>query len=157
MFPPTKSTSNMLTINSVLASPSTFPGFWIFMYRVSPFTYIVSGMMSVGLANTQVVCDSVEYLNFAPQNGTTCAEFLDPYIAQAGGSYIDGMARDTCEFCVISDTNAFLANVVSFYDQRWRNWGLIWPYIIFNIAGAVFLYWLARVPKKVKAAKAKKE
>ena len=127
------------------------------MYRVSPFTYIVSGMMAVGIANTDVVCDPVEYLNFSPPNGSTCAEYLDPYVKAAGGYYLDGAATDNCQFCALGKTNEFLATTSSFYGQRWRNWGLIWPFIIFNIAGAVFLYWLARVPKKVKTEKAKKE
>jgi ATP-binding cassette, subfamily G (WHITE), member 2, PDR len=35
----------------VLASPKVFPHFWIFMYRVSPFTYLVDAMLSVGVAN----------------------------------------------------------------------------------------------------------
>ena len=33
----------------VLAGPSVLPGFWIFMYRVSPFTYLVDGMLSTGM------------------------------------------------------------------------------------------------------------
>ncbi|TFY51735.1 hypothetical protein EVG20_g10862 [Dentipellis fragilis] len=38
----------------VLAGPSgpnAFPRFWIFMYRLSPFTYLVDSMVSVGVAN----------------------------------------------------------------------------------------------------------
>lgn len=40
----------------VLATPDQLPRFWIFMYRVSPFTYLVSGMLSVGISNTNVTC-----------------------------------------------------------------------------------------------------
>jgi flagellar biosynthesis/type III secretory pathway M-ring protein FliF/YscJ len=31
--------------------------------------------------------------------------------------------------------------------RRWRNFGLLWVYVVFNIFAAVFFYWLARVPK----------
>lgn len=35
--------SLMLTFNGVLQSPSALPGFWIFMYRVSPLSFLVGG------------------------------------------------------------------------------------------------------------------
>ena len=36
--------------------------------------------------------------------------------------------------------------------DRWRNFGIMFAYIIFNVFGALFLYWLTRVPKKSKKA-----
>lgn len=129
------------------------------MYRVSPFTYIVSGMMSTGLANAEVRCSSIEYLNFNPPANSTCAEYLENYISAAGGYLRAGTEQNTqdCSFCVLSDTNAFLSQVNSNYADRWRNFGLIWPYIIFNIAGAIGLYWWTRVPKNVKVEKVEKD
>jgi ATP-binding cassette, subfamily G (WHITE), member 2, PDR len=38
-------------------------------------------------------------------------------------------------------------------DERWRNFGIMWLFIVFNVAGALFLYWLTRVPKKSKTEK----
>lgn len=131
----------------VLASPTALPGFWIFMYRVSPFTYLVSGMMSTGLANTEVVCDSIEYLHFNPPSAKTCGEYLGPYMSAAGGYLNNPEAMTDCEFCSIKDTNVFLAGVNSYYSDVWRNWGLMWVYLAFNIAGAIGMYWLVRVPK----------
>lgn len=141
----------------VLASPETLPGFWIFMYRVSPFTYLVSGMMSTGLANTKVVCASIEYLHFDPPAGQTCSEYLGPYISTAGGYFTNGNATTDCHFCPLADTNAFLTSVSANYADRWRNFGLMWVFILFNIVGAVFMYWLVRVPKSSGVKKAKKE
>jgi len=48
----------------------------------------------------------------------------------------------------LSSTNQFLAQVSSNYALRWRNFGILWAFIIFNGFAAVFLYWLVRVPKK---------
>lgn len=137
----------------VLAGPSVLPGFWIFMYRVSPFTYLVSAMMSTGLANQKVTCASIEYLHFNPRSGQNCGSYMADYISTKGGYLLDANATDSCSFCAISETNKFLAGVESFYDQRWRNFGIMWAYIIFNIVGALALYWLVRVPKKQKAKK----
>ncbi|KAK3950278.1 ABC-2 type transporter-domain-containing protein [Pseudoneurospora amorphoporcata] len=137
----------------VLASPETMPGFWIFMYRVSPFTYLVSAMLSVGVANTDVHCADVEFLKFKPLNGT-CAEYMADYInavketSGSGGYLLDPDATDMCSYCPIGKTNMFLASVSSDYADRWRNFGILFAYIAFNILAALAVYWLVRVPKK---------
>jgi ATP-binding cassette, subfamily G (WHITE), member 2, PDR len=132
---------------SVLATPSNLPGFWIFMYRVSPFTYLIGAMLSVAVANTDVTCEPVELVYFEPTNGTTCGAYMADYIKLAGGYLTNPEATTSCGFCSVSDTNTFLAGVVSFYSERWRNFGIMWAYVIFNICCAVFIYWLVRVPK----------
>ncbi|EAU31010.1 ABC transporter CDR4 [Aspergillus terreus NIH2624] len=132
----------------VLATPSSFPHFWIFMYRVSPFTYMVQGMMTAAVANTDVVCAANELLHFPPPAGQTCGQFLQHYIDVAGGYLQDSNATDVCTYCTIGKTNVYLAGVDAFYDQRWRNFGIFIVYVVVNIFGALFMYWLARVPKK---------
>ncbi|KAL8834803.1 MAG: hypothetical protein Q9170_003599, partial [Blastenia crenularia] len=69
----------------VLATPTALPGFWIFMYRVSPFTYLVSGMLSTGLANAYITCSTEELLHFSPPPNTTCSTYLSSYIQDLGG------------------------------------------------------------------------
>ena len=140
----------------VLASPQTLPGFWIFMYRISPFTYLVSGVMSTGLANAAVVCANIEYLHFDPLPGQSCGTYMQDYIGAAGGYLLDNNTMSDCSFCSLSSTNAFLTQVSANYSDRWRNFGIMFAYIAFNIAAAIFFYWLLRVPKNTRK-KAKKE
>ncbi|KAF4467163.1 ATPase [Fusarium albosuccineum] len=140
----------------VLAPPSSFPRFWIFMYRVSPFTYLVSAILAVAVANTDAVCAANEYITFPPPSGQTCLGYMQPYMEQAGGYLTDDNNNSTCTYCSIGDTNVFLAGVQSDYADRWRNFGLMWVYIIFNVCGALGLYWLVRVPKNKKGKKEKK-
>lgn len=131
----------------VLASPSSMPGFWIFMYRLSPFTYLISAMLSTGLANTSVTCASNELVKFTPPDGQTCGMYLAKYIDAAGGYLQDSNATDQCSFCTIADTNVFLTSISSNYDNRWRDFGIGMAFIIFNIAASLGLYWLLRMPK----------
>lgn len=147
-----------LVFCGVLASPEVFPRFWIFMYRVSPFTYLVDAMLSVGVANTDVHCASNEFRHFEPRAGQDCATYIADFIKSTGGGYLrDTTATSDCQYCSISSTNQFLAQINSSYDHRWRNFGILWAFIIFNAFAAVGLYWLARVPKKTKTKKAVKE
>ncbi len=95
------------------------------MYRVSPFTYLVSAMLSTGVANTAVVCAANEFMKFAPPNGTTCGEYMKTYISTVGGYLQDASNTKECSYCTISDTNTFLASVQSNYDDRWRNFGYV--------------------------------
>jgi ATP-binding cassette subfamily G (WHITE) protein 2 (PDR) len=131
----------------VLASPDNMPGFWIFMYRVSPFTYLVSAILSVGIGNAQVTCAERELTTFNPLNGTTCGDYLESYMAQAGGYLTNPDATVDCKFCTVKDTNVYLTALSSSYDNRWRDFGIGMVYIVVNIVGALFLYWLVRMPK----------
>ncbi|KAF9890375.1 hypothetical protein FE257_006043 [Aspergillus nanangensis] len=138
----------------VLATPEVLPGFWIFMYRVSPFTYLVSGMLSTGVSGAKAMCENYEFLHFDPPSGQTCLAYMSDYISKTGGGYLqDDNATSNCSFCSISDTDTFLKAVHSDYKDAWRNFGLMWVYIVFNIFAAVFIYWLARVPKNNKTKK----
>ncbi|GKU13994.1 unnamed protein product, partial [Fusarium langsethiae] len=133
----------------VLVSPDAMPGFWIFMYRVSPFTYFFSGVLSVGLGNSQISCSTEEYLHFSPPPSTNCSAYLKPYI-EAFDGYLtpESMGSSTeCVFCSGNNTNVFLETVSADYNDRWRNFGIFWVYIIFNMAASPVLFWLTKVPK----------
>lgn len=131
----------------VLATKDSFPHFWIFMYRVSPFTYLVEGMLGVAIANTNVVCADNELLSFNPPSGQTCGQYMSNYIAAAGGYLINEDATIGCSFCSVSKTNVFLAQFDIYYSHKWRDFGLLWIFVIFNAAAAVAIYYVARVPK----------
>ncbi|EGW33534.1 drug resistance protein 1 [Spathaspora passalidarum NRRL Y-27907] len=131
----------------VLAGPSQLPGFWIFMYRFNPITYLTQGILAVGLANNKVVCAPQEYVSINPPDGTSCDDFMAEYIQKAGGYVLTDDATGQCQFCEIDSTNEFLASVGAHFSQRWRNYGVFVAFIGFNVILAIFLYWLARVPK----------
>ncbi|KAJ6571794.1 putative ABC transporter [Mycena capillaripes] len=142
----------------VLAGPKVL-GWWVWMYRVSPFTYLVGGMLATGIANSEVICSSIEVLTVNPRANQNCSDYFAPYISLAGGSVVNPSAMSGCQFCSLNETNVFLAATDISYDQRWRNYGLLWVYIGVNALGALFFYWLNRVPrtKKAKETPAAKE
>ncbi|KAK1711889.1 ABC-2 type transporter [Colletotrichum acutatum] len=145
----------MFAFCGILAGPSDLPGFWIFMYRVNPFTYVVEGFLGTSLANAAVHCASNEFVSFAAPSGQTCGQYMADYISAAGGYLSNpGAGNSTeCQYCAMSDTNTFLKGINVDFDHRWRNFGLMWAYCIFNIAVALVVYWLVRMPKNKKVKK----
>jgi len=131
----------------VLASPAQMPRFWIFLYRASPLSYFVSAILSTGLANVDVTCASNEFITLNPPDGQACGEYMSDYMSRAGGYLMNPSATSDCNYCKIKDTNVFLASINSEYDTRWRNFGIMWAYIAFNIFAAMALYWIVRMPK----------
>ncbi|CAI7673956.1 unnamed protein product [Penicillium pancosmium] len=137
-----------LIFNGVLASPAQLGKFWIFMYRVSPFTYLVSAVLSTGLSGSDATCSDIELLKVDPPTGQTCIEYLGEYAKFAQAKLFNEDATSGCEICSITNADQFLLQLNIKFSDHWRNIGLLFVYIGVNILGALLLYWLARVPKK---------
>jgi ABC-type multidrug transport system permease subunit len=141
-----------LLFNGVLVGPDAMPGFWIFMYRVSPFTYLVEGLLANGVAHAPVTCAANEYQVFDAPSGSTCGEYVAEYLQAAGGYLVDPNATEQCQLCAIDNTDSFLSLVSIHFSNRWRDFGILFVFIIFNIFAATGIYYLARVPKGKKYA-----
>ncbi|KAK5688623.1 hypothetical protein LTS10_000601 [Elasticomyces elasticus] len=139
--------SMSLIFNGVLQSPTALPGFWIFMYRVSPFTYWVAAMADALLYGRAIECAADETSIFNPPAGQTCSEYMAPYLTQAPGTLQNPMATSDCQYCALSSANQFLEGINVAWADRWRDFGLMWVYVGFNVFGAIFLYWFFRVRK----------
>ena len=136
-----------LTFCGVMQPPSALPGFWIFMYRVSPFTYWTSAMASTQVHGRRVECSQSELSAFNPPSGQTCWDYLKEYADLAGGYVVDKDARENCQYCSVTIADQYLASSDIYYSQRWRNFGIFWAYIAFNIFMATMLYYTFRVKR----------
>lgn len=137
----------------VLATKNDLPGFWSFMLILSPFRYMISGMLATAVGNATVECASNEILRMVPVDNKNCETYLGPYNDFAKGNILNPKNTTLCEFCPMRSTDSYLAGVDSHLSQAWRNFGIIFIYIAFNMAAALFIYWLARMPKKTFAKK----
>lgn len=139
--------SMMLSFNGVMQSPTALPGFWIFMYRVSPLTYWVAGIVATELHARPVRCAAAETSVFNPPSGQTCQQYLAPYLEQAPGVLQNPDATADCRYCSLSIADQYMAGSNIYWSERWRNFGIVWAYIIFNAAATVALYYFIRVRK----------
>ena len=117
------------------------------MYRVSPLTYLVDGIAATGLHGRAVTCASNEISVFNPPAGQTCGQYLSSYLTTAAGQLMNPAATTQCQYCPLRTSDQFLAEVAISWTTRWRNFGIVWAYVVFNIAMAVVFYYVFRVRK----------
>jgi ABC-type multidrug transport system ATPase subunit/ABC-type multidrug transport system permease subunit len=120
------------------------PSFWqSWMYWLTPFHYLLEGMLGVVTHNQDVECMASEFARFTAPAGQSCESYTQGFVQQAGG-YIRTGAEGMCEFCQYATGDEFAASFNVFYKHRWRDFGIFWLYIGFNFA-MVFLFTWVRV------------
>ncbi|KAJ6507866.1 pleiotropic drug resistance ABC transporter [Mycena vitilis] len=137
--------SFVLTFNGVL-QPFRALGWWRWMYRVSPFTYLTEGLLGQALGKHPITCSAVEFVHMDPPAGQTCGAYLATYISTAGGYLTNPDATSACEFCSTATTDQLLgASFNIFYSNHWRDFGLLFVYIGVNIIGLYALTYFFRI------------
>jgi hypothetical protein len=63
------------------------------------------------------------------------------------GSIYNPNATSDCQYCTLTNADQYLASSSISYSTRWRNYGIGFSYIAFNIAMAVLMYYFFRVRK----------
>ncbi|KAL2353475.1 ABC-2 type transporter-domain-containing protein [Cryomyces antarcticus] len=118
------------------------PYFWrSWMYWLTPFKYLLEGMLGLIVHNVPVQCDASELASFAAPPGQTCQSYAGPYVAQAGG-YVVTQANGLCGFCQYANGDEFAASFNVYYAYHWRDFGIFWAYIIFNFAVVFACSWV---------------
>jgi len=136
--------SFVVAFSGILQPLSQLPQFWHFVYRVSPYTYLIGGVVSDALHGVQIVCSPHEVNIFQPPPGQTCGEYAGAFANLSGRLLNPGSDAD-CRYCRFSTGDQFLQTRNMFYDQRWRNVGLLAAYVAFNTAVAFTFFYLAKV------------
>jgi len=137
--------SFVITFNGVL-QPFRQLGWWKWMYHLSPFTYLIEGLLGQAIGRQQVNCSPVEFVTIKPPSGQTCEQYMSKYISSAGGYLTNPSASSDCNFCSVRTTDQFLASGINiFYDHRWRDFGIFMAFIVLNIILVFVLTYLFRI------------
>lgn len=138
-----------LVFDGVMQPKDALPGFWIFMYRVSPLTYWISGILTSGLHGQTMECSDSEVYRLSPplNSNMTCGTYLSQYLAVAPGYLRNPDATEDCQYCPVTTSDQYLGASDMFWADRWRNFGLGWSYIAFNICVAVLFFRLRKMRK----------
>ncbi|KIJ14869.1 hypothetical protein PAXINDRAFT_169539 [Paxillus involutus ATCC 200175] len=137
--------SFVITFNGVL-QPFAQLGWWRWMYRLSPFTYLIEGLLGQAIGHQPINCSSTELVTVQPPSGVTCGTYMGPYISRAGGYLTNPDATSACVFCPFETTDQFMA--LSFnieYSHHWRDLGIVLGVVVFNVFAIFALTYLFRI------------
>ncbi|KAH8893926.1 ABC transporter-like protein [Thozetella sp. PMI_491] len=140
-----------LVFCGVLVPPGALPRFWIFMYRVSPLTYLIEGLAASELAGLRIECSGVETLHIQVPQGfpaRNCGEYLDDFAQGAGGYVVNPDDVSQCQYCPVTSADTVLSRFGIDTQQPWRDVGILAAYVCFNVIAMFGIYWLARIPKR---------
>ncbi|TDL15085.1 hypothetical protein BD410DRAFT_845493 [Rickenella mellea] len=137
--------SFVIIFNGVL-QPFGQLGWWKWMYRVSPFTYLIEGLLGQAIGRNDINCAQKEFVTVIPPSGQTCADYMQQFIARLGGYLSNPDAISNCEFCPFRTTDAFMGRSFNIrYSHRWRNVGIMLGVTLFNVLVLYALTYLLRV------------
>ncbi|KAG8929231.1 hypothetical protein FRC02_005826 [Tulasnella sp. 418] len=153
--------SFVLMFNGTFQPYKQLVKFWHWMYHLSPFTYLIEGLLTNAIGLSPIICSDHELSIIQPPSGMTCIQYLEPFAQMAGGYLVNGNATNNCMYCPQESTDVYLESLNMFYSHRWRNAGLMFAYIVFNIAITFMFTYLFRIQtrspldflKKLKKAK----
>ncbi|KIJ13672.1 hypothetical protein PAXINDRAFT_170181 [Paxillus involutus ATCC 200175] len=87
--------SFVLTFNGVV-QPFAWLGWWRWTYRISPFTYLIEGLLGQAIGRYPINCSSTELVTVQPPLGMTCGAYMGPYMSYAGGYLTNPDATLAC-------------------------------------------------------------
>ncbi|KAJ5843840.1 Brefeldin A resistance protein [Penicillium chrysogenum] len=118
------------------------PHFWqSWMYWLTPFHYLLEGLVGVITHNVPVRCIDREESRFSTPAGMNCQDYAGSFAEKAGG-YVRDAGNGMCSFCQYSTGNQYAKSLNVFYSHKWRDYGILWAYIIFNFALVFAFSWL---------------
>jgi len=91
-----------------------------------------------------VTCDQSELNIFNPPTGETCQSFAGAFV-EVTGKLLNPDATSACEYCRYSVGDQYLQTLNMSFDDRWRNFGFMCVYIVFNAALCFAFFYLTKV------------
>lgn len=126
----------------VVVPYATLPYFWrAWMYWLTPFKYLLEGMLALVIHDIPVRCDDSELAQFRAPPGQTCQSYAGPYTQQAGG-YVTELENGLCGLCQYANGDEFGRSFNVEYQYVWRDYGIFWAFCVFNIAVVFVASWL---------------
>ncbi|KAI0673639.1 ABC-2 type transporter-domain-containing protein [Trametes maxima] len=126
----------------------TMPSYWKWLYQLSPYTRIVSAMLSTELHGLKITCKPDEFIPFSPPSGQTCQQWANEFITGFGG-YLDN-PNDTsdCRYCQYSVGDQFYTPLNIRYENRWRDVWILFAFAVFNFFATIVASRFLRYAKR---------
>ncbi|KAI9009372.1 ABC-2 type transporter-domain-containing protein [Phycomyces nitens] len=144
-------TSILILFAGIMQPPSQMPYFWrSWMYWLDPYHYVIEGLVVNALDSVPVICGSDDFIKVRAPPGQTCGQYMSEFFGNGGLGYIGNPdSTDLCDYCQYTAGNDFYeARIGWSFDNRWRDFGILCAYYIFNIVAFMFFVFLFRKAKR---------
>ncbi|KAF7723960.1 hypothetical protein EC973_001476 [Apophysomyces ossiformis] len=144
-------TSILILFAGIMQPPSAMPHFWrSWMYWLDPYHYLIEGLVVNVLDNVKVVCSEGDFIKVNAPPGQTCGDYMADYFASGGLGYLGNPnATGTCDYCQYKMGNDFYETTIGWsFSNRWRDFGILCAYYIFNIFAFMFFVFLFRKARR---------
>ncbi|KAK0564174.1 ATP-binding cassette transporter snq2 [Tilletia horrida] len=150
--------SFVIVFCGVVQPPPNLPYFWrVWMFPLSPFTYLVESLVGNAVTGIPVRCTEQELNVLNPPPGQSCDTYLGGFSTSletlnSGGAvnavdsgYFQTLPNGQCGYCQFRDGDRFLASVSLDAKFRFRDVGILAAYIVFNLLLAYVLFFFFRI------------
>jgi ATP-binding cassette, subfamily G (WHITE), member 2, PDR len=78
------------------------------MIGLTPFYYLLEGMLATVVHKQPVVCTPTEFATFVPPAGQTCEQWAGLYVRQNGGYIQDPTNTSLCQYCSYANGDQYV-------------------------------------------------
>ncbi|KAJ3158179.1 hypothetical protein HDU86_003134 [Geranomyces michiganensis] len=133
--------SMQMLFAGITVTKNAMPKFWSsWIYHIVPMRYFAEGVIGNELGGVAVTCTESESTAIIPPSGLTCGQYFTPFFAAGGpGQIVSQTATDLCHYCFYRVGDNFMDNLTWSYGNRWRNFGILCGFWMFNLVVVAFL------------------
>ncbi|KAF8511207.1 ABC-2 type transporter-domain-containing protein [Gautieria morchelliformis] len=123
--------------------------FWkSWLYQLTPYTRVLSGMLSTELHGLTIACQGDEFAVFNPPSGQTCQTWAGQFQQIAGGYLDNPSATELCRYCQYKVGDEYFTPLNIEFSNRWRDVFILFAYFIANILFTVVASRFLRFAKR---------
>lgn len=141
----------LLLFAGIFQPPMSMPAFWSsWMYWLDPYHYLVEGFITNALEGVKVVCGEEDFIKIKAPSGQTCGQYMANFFDNGGLGYIaNPNSTDYCNYCQYTVGNEFYEERIGWhFSNRWRNFGILCLYTIFNVFMFILFAYLYRKQRR---------
>ncbi|KAH8101046.1 P-loop containing nucleoside triphosphate hydrolase protein, partial [Phellopilus nigrolimitatus] len=127
----------------------TMAKFWrSWLYQLTPYTRLLSAMLSTELHGLVIRCKDDEFAVFDPPTGQSCQTWAGEFVDAFGGYLNNPNATTACQYCQYKVGDEFYEPLNISFDDRWRDAWILFAYFIFNVIVTIIASRFLRFAKR---------
>jgi ABC-type multidrug transport system permease subunit len=144
-------TSLLILFAGIMQPPNDMPYFWrAWLYWLDPYHYLIEGLVVNVMDGVEVICGESDFIKVNAPSGQTCGEYMADFFNSGGLGYLGNPnATGSCDYCQYKTGADFYEQKIGWkFENRWRDFGILCAYTIFNVIAFTFFVFLFRKAKR---------